>query len=188
MISEEVDLTVPALAGRAGMSTKTFYRHFASRDELLLAVLEEELAIGAHLVRKAVNAHSLPVARMHACVLAYVALPGRYGTPGVRRAWTQLSQRLIALYPDRAKQSSAPMMAIFREGIEDLAAAGVVELDDPELTARGIFHLVTGHLVDAAYEERPGVYLRLGAHAWRFCCLGLNLASATGTDATRGFV
>jgi TetR/AcrR family transcriptional regulator len=183
MINEEADLTVPALVGRVGMSTKTFYRHFASRDELLLAVLEEELAIGAHLVRKAINAHREPVERMRACVLAYVALPARYNNRGVRRTWTQLSRRLIALYPDRAKQCSAPMMAAFRDGIQDLVDAGHVQLDDPALTGRSIFHLVTGLLVDATYEDGPDVYERIGREAWRFVCVGLNLSAGSGNDA-----
>ncbi len=183
IINEGADLTVPGLVARAGMSTKTFYRHFPSRDELLLAVLEEELAIGAHYVRKEVNAYREPVDRMRACVLAYVTLPGRYNNPGVRRAWTQLWQRLFALYPDRANQSSAPLMDAFREGIEDLVTAGHVVLDDPELTARSIFHLLTGHLVDAAYEEAPDVYRRIGIEAWRFCCAGLNLPTGTGHEA-----
>ncbi len=175
MVNEDVDLTVPALVARAGMSTKTFYRHFASRDELLLAVLEEELSIAAHFIRKAIDAHEGPVERLRACVLAYVGLPDRYSSPAVRRAWTQQSQRLVALYPERTTQSRGLIVAAFRDVIDDLVAGGYVELDDPGLTARGIFHLVSRHLVDAAYQDDPDVLERIAAQAWRFCCTGLGL-------------
>src|ERR1700760_3545429 len=54
LLDTDQDMTVPALVGRAGMSTKTFYRHFESRDDLLFAVLEEEFTAGARSLDRAV--------------------------------------------------------------------------------------------------------------------------------------
>jgi AcrR family transcriptional regulator len=178
MINEECDVTVPALVGRAGMSTKTFYRHFSSRDELLLATLEDELAIGAHLIRKEVDHYQDPVERLRACVFAYVAIPGRYRSTNLRQARVREGQRLMALYENEANQANAPLRAVFIDVITDLAGAGLIELEDPELTARSIFHLLTGHLVDAAFEDSPDAYARMGTHAWQFCCAGLRISGA----------
>jgi TetR/AcrR family transcriptional regulator len=180
IISEEADLTVPFLVARAGMSTKTFYRHFASRDDLLLAVLEEELSIGAHIMARAIDAHQDPVGRFKACVHAYVALPRRYPNARVRMTHVQDSQRLMALYPEQAARCNAPITALFDDGIGGLVEAGLIQLDDPELTARSIFHLLTGHLVEAANDPSPDVYERIEAHAWNFCRAGLNLEAEAG--------
>jgi AcrR family transcriptional regulator len=181
MINEERDVTVPALVARAGMSTKTFYRHFSSRDQLLLAAMEDELAIGAHLIRKQVDRYDDPVERLRACVYAYVGLPSRYRSINVRQARVRESRRLMALYEVQANQASAPLRAVFSEVIAGLEAAGLIELGDPELTARSVFHLLGGHLVDAAFDESPDAYEHIGNHAWQFCCAGLGLpVSAVG--------
>ncbi len=175
MINEELEITVPALVARAGMSTKTFYRHFSSRDELLLATMEDELAIGAHLVRREVDRHEDPVERLRACVIAYVRLPGRYRSASLRRARVREGRRLMALYEEQANQANAPFLAVFLDVITGLVNAGLIEVEDPDLTARSIFHVLNGHLADAAAEGSPSAYGRIGAHAWQFCCRGLGL-------------
>jgi hypothetical protein len=83
------------------------------------------------------------------------------------------------MYPERTAQSRAPIVAAFRDAIDDLVAGGYVELDDPDLTALGIFHLISGHLVDAAYRDGSDVLERIGSQAWRFCCTGLNLSDTS---------
>jgi len=175
MINEELDVTVPALAARAGMSTKTFYRHFSSRDELLLATMEDELAIGAHLVRREVDRHQDPVERLRTCVFAYVAIPGRYRSTHLRQARVRESRRLLALYEEQADQANEPLREVFLDVITGLADAGLIELEDPDLTARSIYHLLSGHLVDAAFDGSPAAYERIGEHAWQFCCGALRI-------------
>src|SRR3954466_6241819 len=43
--------TVAQVAERAGLSFKSFYRSFAGKDDLLVALLEEESRTGAELLR-----------------------------------------------------------------------------------------------------------------------------------------
>jgi TetR/AcrR family transcriptional regulator len=186
MINEGLDVTVPGLVARAGMSTKTFYRHFSSRDDLLIAVMEDELAIGAHLVSKEVERHADPVERLRACVLAYVALPTRYQNTRIRQARVREGQRLVALHETRAAHTSAPLRALFLDSLNRLVAAGLVHLEEPELTARSLYHLLTGHLVDAAFDMAPDAYERIGCHAWQFTCAALGLPANAGTAGTAG--
>lgn len=174
MINEDVDLTIPALVARAGMSSKTFYRHFASRDDLLLAVFEEEQAIAAHLVQKAVDADAEPVARLRAAVMAYLGLPGRYRNTKVRQSRVQDGQRLRALYTERVYGASAAMRGIFRGVVEDLVAAGLTEVDDADFTARTLLHVLNTHIGDTAFDTSmdatQGTEL-----VWRFCARALQL-------------
>src|SRR5262245_45113675 len=83
---DEAQFTVQEVVARAGMSTRTFYRHFASRDELLLAVFEEELRRASVVVEEEVARATTPVGRLRAFVEAYISLPIRYPTAAVRRA------------------------------------------------------------------------------------------------------
>jgi AcrR family transcriptional regulator len=190
IINEETDFTVPLLVSRAGMSTKTFYRHFASRDELLLAVLEEELAIGAHLMRKAIDEHTNPLERLKACVLAHVALPGRYRNTNVCRARIAEAQRLRALYPYRFYEANEPIIAEFQNTIENAAAAGLIVVDDSALAARSLFHVSTGHIIDTAFTTdgdsngSSKAYSSTAEYVWRFCCVGLQLSE--GAEAIPG--
>jgi AcrR family transcriptional regulator len=157
------------------MSTKTFYRHFATRDELLLAVLEEEQALGAREVAKAIEAIQDPVRRLHRCITAFIELPERYASPAVRRRRLREGRRLLALYPDTATQADRPIRRVFLDCIERLAEAGLITADDPELTARSVVHVLAGHIVDAAFQTPPLPPAAIGAHAWRFCAAALGL-------------
>jgi AcrR family transcriptional regulator len=177
MLNADEDVTVPALVARAGMSTKTFYRHFGSRDELLLAVLEEELAAGARVINRALTARSDPVDRLRVFINTYLRLPRGYATTDVRRARIQESQRLRAVNPERAAEAGALLHAALHGIVTDLADAGVVGEIDVELTTRSILHVLNGHLVDLAYASSSDAHENLGEHAVRVCSgmLGLPL-------------
>src|SRR5437763_13829927 len=53
--AEDASFTVSEVAAKAGVSLKTFYRSFEGRDDLLLALLEEESRTGAAMLRDALD-------------------------------------------------------------------------------------------------------------------------------------
>src|SRR5262245_30719779 len=46
LVATQTDFTVKEVAERAGVALQTFYRHFGTKDELLLAMLEESIGRG----------------------------------------------------------------------------------------------------------------------------------------------
>ena len=64
--ADDASFTVAEVAGRAGVSLKTFYRSFASKDDLLLALLEEESRTGAAMLQGTLERESAPAARYRA--------------------------------------------------------------------------------------------------------------------------
>src|SRR5437773_10242288 len=60
--------TVAQIATRANVSLKSFYRCFPGKDELLLALLEDDSHIGARVLAQRVGKRDDPVAALHACV------------------------------------------------------------------------------------------------------------------------
>lgn len=168
LLDAGLDVTVPAVVARAGMSTKTFYRHFGSRDELLLALFEEEFTAGARALRSALADQADPVDRLRVFVGAYLSLPRGYPSREVRRARIQESQRLRAVDPERSAAASAPLSAALRDIVADLAAAGRPGEVEVEMTTRSILHVLNGHLVDLAYAD-SGSAGELATHALRVC-------------------
>jgi AcrR family transcriptional regulator len=176
MVAEGLDVTIPALVARARMSTATFYRHFASRDEFLLAVLEEQLLLGAQQLRDAVARCLDPVERLRAFVDTYIGFPANYGSTKMRRTRIQEGQRLRSINPPRTRDASEPMAAVLIDIIDELTAAGLSHVNDAPTTARSITHMLTGHLVDAAYADDSGeAYVRLREYGFEVSCTLLGL-------------
>src|SRR5579862_9043063 len=71
--------TVAQIAARAGLSLKYFYRCFPGKDELLLALIEDDSQIGARALAERVGARENPVAGLHACVSELFALISESG-------------------------------------------------------------------------------------------------------------
>src|SRR3954471_653293 len=53
--NEDASFTVAEVAERAGVSLKSFYRSFAGKDDLLLALLEDDSGMGASMLRDALD-------------------------------------------------------------------------------------------------------------------------------------
>jgi AcrR family transcriptional regulator len=179
LLDSDQEMTVPALVARAGMSTKTFYRHFESRDDLLFALLEEEFTAGARILDRAVAGYDDPVERLRVFIAAYLQLPRGYASTKVRRSRIQESQRLRGVNPERAAEAGAPLEDAVQSVIANLMAAGLVPDMDLELTTRSVLHLLNGHLNDLAYAEFAHDDDQLSEHVLRACfgLLGLPLAS-----------
>src|SRR6202167_3863871 len=61
--------TVADVASRAGVSLRSFYRHFSGKDELLLALFEEEVRLGVGLLTEALGGVTGPLERVHRYVV-----------------------------------------------------------------------------------------------------------------------
>src|SRR5690348_15607538 len=112
--------TVAQVAARANVSLKAFYRCFPGKDELLLALLEDDSHIGARVLEERVGTRDSAVASLHACVtelFALLAVPGALGYAGVLvREHRRLSER----YPLELRVALAPLIELIAQ---HLAAA-----------------------------------------------------------------
>jgi AcrR family transcriptional regulator len=62
------DFTLQDVAARARVSLRTFYQHFASREELLLAVFEHGITTSIPVLTAAIERETEPVAQLRAYV------------------------------------------------------------------------------------------------------------------------
>ncbi len=128
--SDRRDFTVQEVVERSGQSLRSFYQHFDGKYELLLALFEESVAATAELLRSKVEEEVPPTERLHRFVVEYhrlCSLPtGKGARKGAPPVVTDFAQQLLTDRPREAARAFAPLVAIFRELLDDAVAAGVV--------------------------------------------------------------
>ncbi|MGH9016656.1 MAG: TetR/AcrR family transcriptional regulator [Acidimicrobiales bacterium] len=126
------DFTVQDVVERSGQSLRSFYQHFNGKHELLLALFEESVASTAVTLRQRVDEETGPLERLHRFVIEYYEAcsrpTGKGAQPrkGAPAVVTEFAQQLLTERPKEAARAFAPLVAIFRELLDDALDAGVV--------------------------------------------------------------
>jgi TetR/AcrR family transcriptional regulator len=163
--------TVAQVAARAGVSLKVFYRYFAGKDDLLVALLEEDSRVGAALLRDAAAACVDPVERLRTAVtgvLQFLTVEGALGYAGVL---IREHRRLSESRPDALHLALAPIIDVLEDAIQRAVDAGVARTPDPRRSARTLFALV----LDAIHEVVLGRAQPLDEadFLWQICWSGV---------------
>ena len=115
------DFTVQEVVDRAGLSLRSFYQHFASKDDLLLALIEETVHQHLAAVRQRVEVESNPRDRFEALVRAM------FGTPETddpaSRGMVLFQWHLAAARPDEF----AAVVNSYVETVAGVLAPGVAD-------------------------------------------------------------
>ncbi len=156
--------TVADVATEAGISLRSFYRHFAGRDELLLALFEEEARTGATMLRELVSEDDDRLERVQRCVEALCSLVvtgSGYASMLVRE-----HLRLGQEHPDEMRTALAPLLDVLADELTAAADAGdlrpVDRFDAATVLALVLTHLQTAVLF-APGEPAPS------ERVWEFC-------------------
>ena len=182
--------TVADVLEQAQLSTRAFYRHFHSKEELFLAVFERDSVESSRRMQKRLA----PLPGPHARLLGWIdeVLSLAYDRPRARRTRTLASEAssLRTTFPAEfvAIQRAVyePLVAVLEEGRAD----GSFPTTDPEDDARSI-HAVTWTLIEAQLGGGgPPDQASARAHVLRFCLPALGSAAerddATRTKSTKG--
>jgi AcrR family transcriptional regulator len=159
--SGSAGFTVAQVASRAGTSLKAFYRTFAGKDDLLVALLATESAVGADVLRAMVAA--APGDPLVAYVEGIFELATLPEALGYARVLVQEHRRLAERRPEELEAALAPLVELLAEIAGDardartvfgLVLSGlhdVVALDrgEPRATARYLAGFA-GHALDRA--------------------------------------
>jgi AcrR family transcriptional regulator len=161
-------LTVADVLAEANLSTRAFYRHFRSKDELVLAVYEGEAQRRNADLAQAIAAAPDPRAALETWIDATLAL----GFDARRARRTQVLRaegaRLQADFPDE-------FAAILAGTVEPLIALlHAFPGADPELDAWSIYEVTWG-LVEAKLRGKTIDRAQARAQVMRFCLPALGL-------------
>jgi AcrR family transcriptional regulator len=163
--------TVAQVAERGGASLKGFYACFAGKDDLLLALIEEDSRVGATLLASSVGAHDDPVDRLHAYVdglFSMLTVDGAMGYAGVLvREHRRLGEDRI----DDLRVGLAPLVDMLAAELEAAVAAGQAHTPDPAHDAEVVFRLLLTGIHEVTLGRRDPA--DEAADLWRLCWSGL---------------
>jgi AcrR family transcriptional regulator len=160
---------VQLVVREAGVSARTFYRHFADKDELLLALLRDEMARAAAHLRAAVGRVDEPAGQVEAWIGAVIGAAADPRRIARARLFSE-QQAVMRRFPGEVDDGVESLVAPLRESIERGFASGAFPWADPARDAVLVYRLTGGSLTAA---------LARGAHAARDL--------ATVVDATTAF-
>ena len=163
--------TVAQVAERAGISLKGFYSSFAGKDDLLLALIEEDSRMGATLLAAEVNTQTDPVDRLRAYVYGLFSMLTHPGAMGYAGVLVREHRRLGEYRPDDLRVGLAPLVDMLAGELDAATVAGSAHSPDPRRDAEVVFRvLLTGiHEVTLGRREPADE----AADLWRICWSGL---------------
>lgn len=142
--SGELEPRVSEIVRAAGLSNQAFYRHFRSKDELLLAVLDDGVRQLEDYLRHRMERSDDPVGRIRACIDGFCKQALDRAAAASTRPFALSRTRLAELFPDEVAQSEAQLTGLLRSAIEAAVASGDLPRADPERDAQTVYNLAMG--------------------------------------------
>jgi AcrR family transcriptional regulator len=161
-------LTVAEVLAEAGLSTRAFYRHFASKDELLLALFDADTEVVRGRVDAAIASARDPEDALVAWIDQQLALA--YAPRRSRRTQVLFAEgrRLQLEFPAEFERIFAAVLAPLVRLLDAGRASGAFPSTDPARDARAI-HAVTWDLVEARLAGDTTDLASARAQVLRFC-------------------
>ncbi len=126
--------TIQEVADRAGQSLRTFYLHFESKDDVILAVYEEFFEQKVALARAHVDRYSDALDRLAAFIIGGNDLPNLEPTP-FEVALSHFRFQLLQTNPDGVRGVEEAYEALARQMVHAAVDAGELDLRDPDAGA-----------------------------------------------------
>ena len=174
------EFTTQELVAEAGVALQTFYRYFASKDELLLAVIGDAMTDACERWAEAAAELPDPLARLRYYLTSTLERLDGATVPTRRRPGSS-SRRAggcIATHAKELAEAEKPFVDLLRAEVNAAIEAGLLNPPDPEWDpwflaelARSVFHFYA--FAPHADGELDLVKERL----WRFCLTALGGAA-----------
>jgi len=172
------DFTVQDVVDRSKMSIRTFYKYFASKEDLLIAVYETVIAREAvPRLRKRIDKFSDPLLRLKAYIEGLVELTATTGPVG--RNLIHFQNRLAESRSADLTIAMKPQFELLVELIRDIARTRPLRRN---LTVEEAARLTNYTVLTAAHGRALGSEGAADISAetiWQFCVSGMGCAAAS---------
>lgn len=164
------DFTAVELAKEAGIAIQTFYKHFGSKDQVLLAVLEQLISTTCTRLLEAGRQLPDPIARLRSYVMGLVLHIGPEGmsTPVARFVATE-HWRLQQTHPVELAAIIRPFTDLLQHELQAAEAGGLLAPtgvgDDAWLTTQ----LVVAVFHHYAFSTSEKSATEIAEGLWAFC-------------------
>ncbi len=147
----------------AGLSTKAFYRHFRSKDELLLVALDRASNVLVEYLEYRMARVPDPLAKIGEWIDASLRQAANPSAARRILPWTLGFGRIAAMFPEQLERNQDAIIALLEREIRAAVESGEGQSPDPAGDAQIIFgctahtvhhHLINGTAPDAATSRR----------------------------------
>ncbi len=145
-----LDPSMREILAETGLSTQAFYRYFSSKDELMLALLDDGRRRLFETLQKRMARTDEPSKQVRAWIEGVLAQAANTAAAARTRPWTLSEQRLTELFPEEQRASVELLVgllhqpvSLLRPGMKDDADERTVAMMVYELT----FAVLRRHLV-----------------------------------------
>jgi AcrR family transcriptional regulator len=136
----------------AGVSTQAFYRHFQSKDELMLVLLDDGRRRLATYLEHQMGKAADPLDQVRAWVVGTLAQVRDPKAAARTRPFARSLGHLQEQYPDEHRDSVEVLVAMLRRAIEQAVEAGRATSSSPGQDAT-LIYLMTHGLMDRHLRE-----------------------------------
>ncbi len=179
--SGDDDFTMQSVAVEAGVSMRTLYQHFAGKDDLFVALLEESQVVFARLLDMYAGAYSTPLDRLGAAL--YFATDQRQHTDAAfNTSRVRFAMQASLTTAGRVGAARRPVIEVLARLIDDAIREGDLEPGDPEILACEV-NLAYLNFQAATYlGNLAGGRLPSNEQFIRFCLCGLGARLPPGWE------
>jgi len=151
----ELEPPVAAIVRRARLSNQAFYRHFRSKHELLVAVLDHGIEVLAEYLAERMAKAPSATERVRTWLRGMLqqALDPR-GAEGTR-PFVLARGRLARHYPEEVALSEQRLTALVREALEEAKRTGELPDAEPAADAESLYQLAMGWLEARLSGDAP---------------------------------
>lgn len=145
---------VADILAEAGLSNQAFYRHFRSKHELLVAVLDEGIrGLARYLAGRMEHAAS-PAEAVREWIRGMAAQTQDPGGAQASRPFALARGRLAESFPAEVARSERQVTAPLRAALEEACRQGAMPAVEPEPDAEALYHLMMGWVEARLVEAR----------------------------------
>jgi AcrR family transcriptional regulator len=177
--------TVKELADRAGVALQTFYRHFGSKDELVLAVLEENVAQGVRDMEEIAATEADPVDQLRELIQQPIRMSQAPESFRRLRFHARERQRLSELYPSDVEAVFAPYRELIDRHIRAVDRTGNSVAADAEHDADVVMRLVAVYTHVIGTGAVPWSVEECANVLWEFCRAALWRVRVAEVESSR---
>jgi AcrR family transcriptional regulator len=146
---------VQLLLRETGLSARTFYRHFADKDALLLALMQDEYARVGARIRTVLALAEGPDAKVVAWIDEIVQGAGDPKRAARARLFTA-QPAVLRRFPDELATAARLILEPLEEAIREGRSTGVFRLGDPQRDPMLVHHLAGAAMSHALVDQAGG--------------------------------
>jgi len=147
-----LDPSVAAIVRGAGLSNQAFYRHFRTKHELLVAVLDEGIRLLAAYLEQRMAAAATPLEQVEAWLRGMLEQALHPRGAAATRPFAVQRGELAVHYPEEVARSEQQLTGPLRRALEAARSSGALPQVDPQRDGEALYHLALGWM-EARLEE-----------------------------------